>query len=806
MSKHEQNPAGHVALTRSRRVVLPGALPFRSSPHSFWFGFALALLATTVAAVAVVAIGRNLATRDQLASVREGLMLLNIEEDVSVDAVRFVTTVTMHRYASGLEAEIERTRSEFRSSLLEAQAALDARPQSAAWGRVHDDMSSAVDWALRTFDEPRSPAELGSWADEFLNNFKSMVPMDNLGDWTAFLQVATRAPKSALVPRDYLDYAMARAWKVEERGPADPTLVDNLHCSLALLRHIAQSHGADAVTFTPFEDFLDLESAQEAGPALASLVGALARDTAVRQIEADMPFLLGLSDERSFVSVEELWDQIHPFIDGLTAQANRVRVHATDTMEQVALASAQSRVKAFVIFAAAMILALYLWIVLFRRRWRVERELRRVAERDVLTGLHNRYALFAEGPQLLADPACGPFALIQLDMDGFKSINDKYGHHVGDAALAAFADACRACVRRKTDIVARPGGDEFVVVLSYLDDPEAEAREVIERIRKRLEKPVDLRGHRLMLFASAGFAVAEEPTPLQELMVEADLALLAAKERGRNQSELFERSLRRNLVRELETAMADGELGCAFQPQFDMETNEVTGIEALLRWRRPGREDIQALKLIDAIVWLGQSRQWLRVAMRDVESAWRAVGDAFNGRVWLNLAGCDISDGSAEELLDILGGTAVPLDRLGVELTEPVLRSDLADSSEKLRRLRAAGVAIALDDVGDDRVPILHLTELPIDVVKLDRGIVAGIDTKPYLRPVVESVVGLCEKRSLRLVAEGVETAAEEAVLRKLGVRYVQGFRFARALSTPALVELLQELAYNRASWTERTA
>ncbi len=789
-----------------RRGSPYGSDPIESSPRSMWLAVVLALLATSGAVLAGVVVSHEHNNQRQLASMREGLELLRIERDVSVVATRFLTTLTMHRYAGGLASEVETTRQAFRESLLAADRGLGNRQPSEAWRPIHTDMSTAVTAALHTFDDARSPAELVSWGDEFLYDFKRVVPTDNLGEWTSVLQVATWVQEASLVPRDYLAGAMARLWREEGRVPVDTSLVEDFHYSLAMLRHIAQSHGDGAAEYTPFEEYLEVDVAAEAGPDFADLVGALKTNPAVRQIEADMPYLLGLSGDRTFDRAEEVFDQVEPFSISLAAQADRVLGLTVTLLESAATKSVTRERRARIGCTVAILLAFFLWFRILQRRWRLEDQLRNVAERDVLTGIGNRYALFAQAPTRLASAEQGGFALIHLDMDDFKTINDKYGHHVGDAALVAFADACRACVRVDKDMVVRLGGDEFVILLFQLAVPEVEAREVIERLRLRLEQPVDVKGHRLTLPASAGFAITTEPTPLQELLVEADLALLAAKERGRSACELFQRSLRRNLVRELETAVADGELRCFFQPQFDMQTSEVSGVEALLRWLRPDREEIQAVKLIEALLWLGQSSQWLEVAMREIEAAWRAVGDTFEGRLWLNLAGCDLSDGSADDLLDVLGATAMPLDRLGVELTEPVLRPDLAASVEKLRRLREAGIAIALDDVGDDRVPMLHLTELPIDVVKLDRGVIDGLDTRPALGLVVESLAGLCERLSLRLVAEGVETAGEETVLRRLGIRYVQGFRFARPLPLPALEELLNELARNRADWAELSA
>jgi EAL domain-containing protein (putative c-di-GMP-specific phosphodiesterase class I) len=179
--------------------------------------------------------------------------------------------------------------------------------------------------------------------------------------------------------------------------------------------------------------------------------------------------------------------------------------------------------------------------------------------------------------------------------------------------------------------------------------------------------------------------------------------------------------------------------------------------------------------------------------MSDIEMAWRTCGDRVNGRIWLNLMGCDIEDANADELIEIFSSTDVPLGRIGLEITEAVGRSRIGEVVTLLQALREAGLAVALDDVGDDRVPLLHVTELPIDLVKLDRCVITGIDSQQPLRAVVQSLSDMCERLDLRILAEGVETVEEEAVLRRLGLRYVQGFLFSRPLSISALRAYLDD-------------
>ena len=333
-----------------------------------------------------------------------------------------------------------------------------------------------------------------------------------------------------------------------------------------------------------------------------------------------------------------------------------------------------------------------------------------------MTGVGNRHSLQAIERSRLADPRQGGFALIQLDVDNFKAINDSFGHHVGDQALIAVAATCRHAVRAD-DLIARIGGDEFVIVLHRLAEPEAGAREVAHRIHDQLSRPLDCGGRSLRVQVSTGIATASGTTDLHELMVEADLALHAAKERGVNRQEVFADPVRRALVRDLPHALSNGGIGCAFQPQFDLATGEVVGLEALARWPAAGGEAVPVGKLIDTVEWLGETLSLLRCVLTRVEAAYAETHDAFAGRFWVNLSPADLGVAdAASALLDLFGAASLPLERLGVEITESLPILDFAQASETLERLRAAGLAIAIDDFGSQNTPLKHLTRLPIDV------------------------------------------------------------------------------------------
>lgn len=751
------------------------------------------MLAVAAAVYGSIVVGRESGHRAPLEGMREGLELLVVERDVSIVASDFIATLSMHMYEGGHEEELDLRRRALSRGIDDAADRLAEIVPSDGWRETHREMSEAVANARAQFNETRTSNEMYSWLSEFLYDFKRVIPTDNMGEWSALLEVATWSQEVPLIIQDYLDIGMAREWQTTGRPPADPDLIESYNISLSSMRQLRESHGEHALQYTPFEEYILLDRARAADSTSVKLLATVAAHPGVRQLEADMPYLLSLSDERRFESIDEIYRLRDDWVPELVELVEELRVHAAACLQSAISASVRrTRIAKY-----GGIFALFLGIVfavrLIRMRVRIDRRLRTALEEDALTGLANRYALFAIAPERLQNPAFLSFALIHVDLDDFKSINDDYGHHVGDEALIAFARALEGAVRSATDLVCRVGGDEFVVLLHKLDDPEAGARAVVERLKLALETPIELEAATLRLHFTAGIAVAREKAELEELLVEADLALLDAKERGRDVARFFRRKLGRRMIHELSTALGSGELRCAFQPQVDMSTGAVVGLEALARWQREDRLQVPTRSLIDALEWLGASRQWLRAAMADIEMVWRTCGDRVHGRIWLNVMGCDIEDADPEELLEIFSSTDVPLGRIGLEITEAVARSKIDEVVKLLSALRDAGLAVALDDVGDDRVPLLHVTELPIDLVKLDRCVITGIDSQPPLRAVVQSLSEMCERLDLRILAEGVETVEEEAVLRRLGLRYVQGFLFAKPLSISALKPYLDE-------------
>lgn len=788
MAKSTQNSKQHALMGLDE-----GPSPWSWRP--IWVGVVVAVF-TICAAIHGTRVTQEERGRQVALDVgQEGLALLRIERDVSRAAFDYMGSISMAYFTGDVGARLGTDREAFRASVADAAERLAASPPSPSWETIHEDMSDATAGVLETFDEPRTLVQTRAWMLEFLFDFKRVVPTDNQGSWSDLLEAATWAQEVPNVLQDYLDVAMARVWTGEGRQPNDADAIRELSASLSEMDRLRESHGGTARSYSFFEEYILPEVAEDAGPRVAALVESLETHPAVVQMNEDTPFLLGLEDAHRFESIERLDADLRTWGPELAGLADTLLGHATARMDRALVDSRRRGRLGLALVVLAVVTSTLFALRFIRRRMRVDARIRHALERDPLTALANRYALFSVAPERLGSPELASFALIHLDLDDFKSINDDHGHHIGDEALIAFADALRASVRSASDLVCRIGGDEFVILLHQLRDPVAEVDAVVQRLRDDLAEPIVLDGIPMELHFTAGVAVSRGPASLEDLMVEADLALIEAKERGRDVAQFYRRKLGRRMIHELSLALGSGELRCAFQPQVDMETGAIVGLEALARWHRQDRMQVPTRSLIEALDWLGASRDWLKVAMRDIERAWRIAGGRLQGRIWVNLMGSDLEENAPEQLLEVFSGVDVPLERLGVEVTDPVVRSRLHETGETLQALRAAGLGVALDDVGDDRVPLLHVTELPIDLVKLDRCVVQGIDSQAPLRAVVESLADLCSRLDRRILAEGVETPEEEQVLRRLGIRYVQGFLFARPLPLEALGPFFDENA-----------
>ena len=423
------------------------------------------------------------------------------------------------------------------------------------------------------------------------------------------------------------------------------------------------------------------------------------------------------------------------------------------------------------------------------------------ATHDPLTGLPNRRAFAEHVERALTerrDGAPGHVAVLFVDVDDFKLVNDSLGHGAGDRLLETVADRLGAGLRPE-DVVARFGGDEFVILVADVVDV-ADALAVAERLAATLTPPIVLDGEPRFVTASVGVAVAGDThLDADQLLQDADVAMYRAKERGKARCEAFDDSLRAGAVRRLalegglREALANGELRLEYQPQVRLPDGRVTGVEALIRWRHPQLGTISPAEFVPMAERLG---------LVDEIGAWvlrEACAEAMRwGRedveVAVNVSPRQlVSGGFADVVRDALAGTGLKAHRLCLEITETALLADVAGTRAMLARLRALGVLLAVDDFGVGHASLRHLRQLlPVDILKIDKSFVDGVVADAEDTAIISAVVKLADGLGLECVAEGVEDATQAAVLMELGCGTGQGYHFARPMAPEALRELLR--------------
>ncbi len=429
-----------------------------------------------------------------------------------------------------------------------------------------------------------------------------------------------------------------------------------------------------------------------------------------------------------------------------------------------------------------------------------------MAQHDALTGLPNRAVLQDRLDAMLdgADHAMTG-ALLIIDVDNFKSINDMFGHDAGDALLCAFADHLRAAVGAD-DLVARTGGDEFALILAT--GSEAEVERTAERIFDRLREPFSHGGRLIDCGASIGASFIPRDGKLRsEIMKAADIALYAAKAGGRTQLRVFEAAMmveverHQAMIASARYALQHETVMPHYQPKMSLRTAQAAGFEALLRWRdRDGA--LQGPGLImaafdDPVLSAPLSERMLEKILDDVEHWVRA--DIPFGHVAINVTAGDFRRGGIVETIPgRLDARAIPPACIQIEVTETVFLSQSADDvKDALRRLSGHGIRIALDDFGTGYASLSHLNQFPVNLLKIDRSFVARIGSDPDAEAISATVINLGHCLGMEVVAEGVETAEQERHLVAMGCDTGQGFLYSRAMP---MEEVAPFLTTSRAS------
>ncbi|HEX8963240.1 MAG TPA: EAL domain-containing protein [Rhodocyclaceae bacterium] len=422
---------------------------------------------------------------------------------------------------------------------------------------------------------------------------------------------------------------------------------------------------------------------------------------------------------------------------------------------------------------------------------RAEKHVRRLAFNDTLTGLPNR-VLFAENLNRAierAESASQSLAVLFLDLDRFKFVNDTLGHEIGDRLLKAVASRIKYCVR-STDCVARLGGDEFTVLLDELHDP-AFAANVAQKICRTLAAAFEIDGQEIFVSASIGISVfPTDGGDVSTLLRHADTAMYRAK-RGSGGFEFYEAGMEAlvsdhlRLDTSLRRAIERQELRVFYQPKADAATGRITGMEALVRWQHPERGMISPLEFIPLaeetglIVSIGA---WvLRTACMQTR-AWVAAGAA-DLNVAVNLSGVQLAEGGfAEVVRTVLRETGLEARHLTLEITESVLMEHAREAVSTLRELKEIGLRVEIDDFGTGYSSLAYLKRFPVDALKIDRTFTRDMTTNPDDAAIVTGIIALAHSLRLKVVAEGVETREQLDCLVGLGCDSIQGYYLAEPL------------------------
>ena len=436
-----------------------------------------------------------------------------------------------------------------------------------------------------------------------------------------------------------------------------------------------------------------------------------------------------------------------------------------------------------------------------------------LAYTDPITGLPNRAVIDHLLAHALAPERAGAFraAIVFIDLDGFKRINDTLGHDGGDELLRLASlrilerglgrslqtiDTCtdafgNPCERMPEDIVfARFAGDEFVAVLPGMTDREALIR-VGEAIIGSLREPFRVKAQEVSVGASIGIAITPDDTvSADELLIFADLAMYTSKQAGRSRCRFFDKQIRATIVErasteaDLRLALQRNELILHYQPKIDTRSGSLSGVEALVRWRHPQRGLLMPAAFIDIAEQVGLmsllGRKVFELAVAQCR-AWLDQG--IERQVAINVSPSQFAEpGFVHEVLRLLAATGVPARLISIEITESMAMTHYETTAQRLSVLRQAGVRVAIDDFGIGFSNLSHLSQLPLDELKIDRSLICGIGIDKKSEAIVRAIIGMAHALGYKVIAEGLETPAQLAFLAQLECQLVQGYLFAQPM------------------------
>jgi len=420
------------------------------------------------------------------------------------------------------------------------------------------------------------------------------------------------------------------------------------------------------------------------------------------------------------------------------------------------------------------------------------------ANMDGLTGLASRLFLSDQISRSLDTQVVRESSLIVMDLDGFKNVNDMFGHATGDELLIAAARRIQTAVR-PSDTCARLGGDEFAVLLQGADL--YEATQTAARLVQTMAQPFELARVRAAVTVSVGVAGLHGSVNAQEVLRDADLAMYEAKAGGRNRLALFERDMqerraaRLELETELRKALERDEFELYYQPVVHLQTGAIIGTEALLRWNHPRRgllapdQFLNASEEIGVIIALGE---WILTEACHQGAEWQPEDPMKALTMAVNVSAPEmLASDFVARVRDVLTTSGLSGELLVLEITERLLLSDIPFVRKRLEELKRLGVRIAIDDFGTGYSSLAYLREFPIDILKIDRSFVTPLGIDPQAVALLRSIMAIANALTLDVVVEGVETETQVELLTGLGCEVAQGFHFARPQRAPILTERL---------------
>ncbi len=429
------------------------------------------------------------------------------------------------------------------------------------------------------------------------------------------------------------------------------------------------------------------------------------------------------------------------------------------------------------------------------------KKLNDLAMYDSLTGLANRHCIFNSINKSLNASNTGKkdFALLFLDLDNFKRINDSLGHHAGDNLLKVVAKRLGACVR-SSDVVARLGGDEFCILINHLSQ-ESDSEIVATNILNVLKNPIRLEENEIIVSASIGIVTApNDGKTSEELLQNADLAMYKAKAQGRNKFQQFHHDMtlfameQLSLETELRQAITKNQFVLYFQPQVDLRSNSIVAVEALIRWQHPNKGILAPNVYIDTleetglIVPLGE---WILLESCKIASSWQQQGLA-PIRLSVNLSARQFHDPGLYNIVEhTLSVTKLDPQWLELEITESMLMNNIENSNHTLEQLKQLGISIAIDDFGTGYSSLSYLKTMPLDTLKIDRSFIKDIPDDEDDVEITAAIIAMAHKLNLSVVAEGIETKEQEYFLKRNLCEIGQGYLYSTPVSENELQKLL---------------